>query len=61
MVGRLRTIVVRASKLAATLIAHLGGPTSGHAAGATLWGWVIVVLLVLALLAVGLYAFRRMR
>jgi hypothetical protein len=34
----------------------------GHrAAGAPLWGWVIVALLVLVLLALGLYAWRRLR
>ena len=36
-------------------------PLGRHAASAPLWGWVVVALLVLVLLALGLYAFRRMR
>jgi hypothetical protein len=61
MAARRRIVELRMSVLAITFAAHPGWPTSSHAASATLWGWVIVALLVLVLLAVGLYALRRMR
>ncbi len=47
--------------LAAGFAAHPEMAWSLHEVGAVLWGWVIIALVVMALLAVGLYAFRRLR
>ncbi|HEV2235829.1 MAG TPA: hypothetical protein VGR57_04125 [Ktedonobacterales bacterium] len=50
-----------ARALASAFNAYPGAALGRHVASAPLWGWVIVALLVLALLALGLFAFRRMR
>ncbi len=47
--------------LTPALNAHSSAVLARHPAGVPLWGWVVVALLVLALLALGLYAFRRLQ